>query len=412
MPLALALGLVGNLTRHGPSGPRDAADLYGKVKLLLAMDYESNRTKTLKTICLASCWSGVPSASAGLSGPWHWIGVGMRLALQIGLHRETSYAARPDAACLRRVFWHLHVPFSGRPPLLRPGDYDVSLPRPEDFETVSLQSLIFIESTKLWTVLGRASVIVAKGQGPGTQVAGIYATLVDWIGNIPADLHLYETSGCRKGYHRPTAELFIQYFVTIILTWIPRQTEKDFLPAVPPLTVVAASCVASLYDELNCRDEATSLLPLHGFFCLAALLPLVFHRPSEAAREMARRTKIGVLRSILVGMRDRYGDADMALRKIDALDKKVALYEIRDLLSLPEWIDHSLLFPFPEEMCDDMDLLPRTNTPHMEEHIESFGNLVDLPLDYSLLDLFAFDFSDLPGLSESDMNIDTNLGFM
>jgi hypothetical protein len=35
--------------------------------------------------------------------------VAVRLALQMGLHRESTYLNRPDAKCLRRIFWQLHV---------------------------------------------------------------------------------------------------------------------------------------------------------------------------------------------------------------------------------------------------------------------------------------------------------------
>lgn len=105
----LGLCLVGNMMRHDPRGPRVAADLVEKLSLLLAVGYEKDRVRLLKSLCLVSCWDGSPSSQASLYGSWHWTGAGMRLMLQMGLHRRSTYHGRADAACLRRVFWYLQV---------------------------------------------------------------------------------------------------------------------------------------------------------------------------------------------------------------------------------------------------------------------------------------------------------------
>lgn len=107
--LQQAVCLSGSLTRHGPESMHLAHTLYEKVKTLLYLDYETDNLTTLKALCLLSCWSVKPPDKISLDGPWYWTGVAIRLALQMGLHRESTYLDNPHAPCLRRIFWHLHV---------------------------------------------------------------------------------------------------------------------------------------------------------------------------------------------------------------------------------------------------------------------------------------------------------------
>jgi hypothetical protein len=79
------------------------------VKTLISVNYKGDHLQTLKTLCLLSCWSLEPPDQISVDGPWHWTGVAKRLAIQMDLHKEPTYAKRPNARCLRIVFWHLVV---------------------------------------------------------------------------------------------------------------------------------------------------------------------------------------------------------------------------------------------------------------------------------------------------------------
>lgn len=107
--LQQGLCMVGSLMTHDPSGPEQAHELYQKLKLLLSVNFEENCVQTLKILCLMSCWSLKPSTPVSLDGPWHWTGLAIQLVIQMGLHRESTYATRVDAGCLRRIFWYLYV---------------------------------------------------------------------------------------------------------------------------------------------------------------------------------------------------------------------------------------------------------------------------------------------------------------
>ncbi len=107
--LQKVIGMIGHLTRHGPRGPKLAQEMYDMSKTLVYMNHEPGRVQNLKAMCLLSVYSATPSNAVSLDGPWHWIGLAMRQLMQMGLNRDTAYANRPDARCLRRIFWYLHV---------------------------------------------------------------------------------------------------------------------------------------------------------------------------------------------------------------------------------------------------------------------------------------------------------------
>lgn len=107
--LLQAVCLSGSLVRQDRDGPAASFIFYEKVKTLLYLNYETDVIVNLKAMCLLSCWSSVPTNVVTLDGPWQWLGSAIRLALQIGLHRRSTYEGHPQASCLRRIFWFLAV---------------------------------------------------------------------------------------------------------------------------------------------------------------------------------------------------------------------------------------------------------------------------------------------------------------
>lgn len=83
--------------------------LYEKAKTLIYLSQEEISITTLKSLVLMTLWSPRPPNILTLDGPWHWSGVAMRLALQMGLHKEATYVEKPDSGCRRRVWWVLYV---------------------------------------------------------------------------------------------------------------------------------------------------------------------------------------------------------------------------------------------------------------------------------------------------------------
>ncbi len=108
--------LAGSLLRHSPSTLSLSHSLYEKVKTLLFVNYEEDGLVVLKSLCILACWTPTPPSVVTLDGSWHWTGTAMRLAIQMGLHRQSTYLRYDNPATLRRMFWLLRVRFS---PLLQ-----------------------------------------------------------------------------------------------------------------------------------------------------------------------------------------------------------------------------------------------------------------------------------------------------
>lgn len=106
-----AICMIGSLLRHsGPDSPlADVEHYYGKVKTLLYTNYEPDQRNVLKALCLLSFRNLTPPKVVSLDCSWQWLGMATRLAYQMGLHRESTYAQLPNPGNARRIMWSLFV---------------------------------------------------------------------------------------------------------------------------------------------------------------------------------------------------------------------------------------------------------------------------------------------------------------
>lgn len=80
-------------------------EAYDKIRTLLFLGVESNSLFVLKTLCLMSCWSPNAPDMVTLDSAWHWSGSAMRLAVQMGLHRESTHQRASVGQGSRRLWW-------------------------------------------------------------------------------------------------------------------------------------------------------------------------------------------------------------------------------------------------------------------------------------------------------------------
>lgn len=296
----------------------------------------------------------------------------------------------------------MQVALWGRKHLLRRGDFDTQPLTQAAFETLTAQSLIFIQSTKLWTIMGQFN-DGATGQDRATTAVD---ALIHWLGNLPSTLLLYDLDGRRCEYNRAISELWVQYFVTVILTQAPRNIVSESTPMCSAASLVAASCVVTLYDEIFCHDDCALLLPVHGFHCLASSLPLIYAPASTTEQATSRQKKLDMLRGVVSHLAPKYGDAALVLGKIDGLRKRVDLSR-RGMLhadahadvALPMSAKEGLLFPFPGDICDEMAFVhATTNGSAMPEAMDQpdWEDLRRMPVEFSLFDMFDLDFLGMP----------------
>jgi hypothetical protein len=287
------------------------------------------------------------------------------------------------------------------------------------------------------TIIGKIGELTVSKHAPSDeQIASLVTSVYTWQRELPDELRLHDANGARRRFHLATAELHIHYFTAIVLLQMSSTGPDAPLRTSAPL-VLAASYTARLYDEIDCREHTAHLLPFHSFFCLVAAVPLILYGAPSPDREMARDRDIATLRSVLDSMRAKYGNARLALKKIQFLSREVeggreGGGDAR--LGTAEWVDSAAaatrilqgrmvdLFPFPPGLRESMDVL---NPGHTEgESSPARGNLLpdaDVIADgtaepqpyafFTIMDMFDanFDMFDPPGGYGQNMSFDADL---
>lgn len=109
--LLQAICLIGSQLRY----PRDQSptlfseSCYLKIKTLIYTKHEHDNFAMLKTLCILCFWVVTPPVVVSLDSSYHWLGIAVRLAYQLGLHRELTYSKLSNPGAARRIFWFLFV---------------------------------------------------------------------------------------------------------------------------------------------------------------------------------------------------------------------------------------------------------------------------------------------------------------
>ncbi|KAK1510096.1 hypothetical protein CABS01_07768 [Colletotrichum abscissum] len=442
--------LAGGLMRHGEDSVGLAGSQYEKAKTLIHIGFEPDQLTVLKSLCLMSCWSASSPYLVTLDGPWHWTGMASRMALQLGLQKQSSYSNRQGAGCLRRIFWHLQVSIMhllflkrrpeycfqrnvindltqtseilmtacwGRPLLLRPEDTDVPPISEEDFSVQNFGAIATTWMTKLIQIVGVITTLKSRKGGPtSAEVEAVVASLYGWLADLPEDLRLFNPDGTRKPFNQQRTETFIFYFVAIILTQTASRSASPTWRT-SPASVLAASCAARLYDEIRCRERVVHLIHYHAFLVLAVGVVLISHQPQSQEKETLLRRDLDVIHSILEGMSPKYGGARAILQKFkdaprdfggDRVDESSCTRSDTagsHTLSTAKIVQRHMgdLFAFPSEMCENMDILSQNNDTGDEVIFQddALGNFGQMGEDFddinSFMDVLGMDFTNFDG---------------
>ncbi|OAL43336.1 hypothetical protein IQ07DRAFT_580289 [Pyrenochaeta sp. DS3sAY3a] len=414
--LQQAICLAGASMRQDPSTMEFVRSQYGKIKTLIHLNYETDHLALLKTLCLLVCYSPLPSNQITLDGPWHWIGVAIRLAYQLGLHRQSTYDREEDPGCLRRIFWflvnsdRLAACCWGRPLTLQPQDHDVQNISISDFAEASRVSRVFQQTIALSETTGAiANINESTLRLTSESAANITSLLCSWLRELPEDLRLFDSFGVKQPFYRPAWELHINYFVNIIL--LQMLDSRGTRSSVAAPSFKAALGAARLYEELHCRDETCHLVHAHGFFCMVVAVPLICFPRQSVHDGFIRNDLLQVICAILEERRHRYGGWDLVLQKIKWLREDVAKRgdelsreQTSGVLDSPRWASCSIqarqqeLFAFPTEFHDYTTNLE--NTLYRDQHM---GDMVPYQEavppgifdedNFNIFDVFNLDFS-------------------
>ncbi|KAL2826156.1 hypothetical protein BJY01DRAFT_256093 [Aspergillus pseudoustus] len=346
--------------------------LYIQAKEAIYASSGRNPIVLLMAITITACWSLRPPSVVSLDGPWHWAGLAIRLALQLGLHRERTYSRLQNPNECRLIWYHLmdsdvlQAACWGRPCFIQTNFQDVELPPDSDKDSISLQG--FKQVTRLLLVLRQ--VVELKL----VELPAILAALADWHQSVGPSLRLYNAAGYRNPYSKHVNEMFIIYFAIIILVFFRHDMSASHnslhqRTSVSPATIAASSCMTRLYEEIHQHEDSGRLGSIHGFFLMLAAIPQIFHCTQVAEKERLRERALDLICAVLQNLQVKYGGSNMVLQKISKLraeprdfNSQLQPLHVQQQDGIPGTVPFLVsgvdqLFPFPAGFAPNLDLL-------------------------------------------------------
>ncbi|EER41499.1 conserved hypothetical protein [Histoplasma capsulatum var. duboisii H88] len=322
-----ALALLGS--RIQPSVLQQVPPIvyYNRAKALFLGNHESNPITCMKALLLFYWWGSAPN-SPSLDTVWWWTGVAIRLAQQIGLHREPTpgQVMRPNESpgLRRRLWWTLFARerltsiCQGRPCIIDPSDCNVREPSPEDFPEPKdhFRVQTFIYWVRLSSVVGKVAKYLLQKKET-TQFPGHLAReLVDWVQSLPEPLRLPIATNRTTPFNRDVHQLHLPYLTTITLLYLTKSSQP--LRKAYTTAVLSASCVARIFEDFLTRGSIRFLQGMGVWHIAVAILALLHARRIQTFTTTAD-SHIKILRIALKEMATMWPSASMLDQAFDGL---------------------------------------------------------------------------------------------
>lgn len=113
LALQQSIGLIGSIIQPSLLHGDKPSAYYERARLLIQGGYEPNPLAALVAVILFYWYAAAPPTVISMNGVWWWIGVAVRQAQELGLHREAKVGQtfRPGETIglRRRIWWTLFV---------------------------------------------------------------------------------------------------------------------------------------------------------------------------------------------------------------------------------------------------------------------------------------------------------------
>ncbi|BCS28067.1 Zn(II)2Cys6 transcription factor [Aspergillus puulaauensis] len=248
-----ALALCCNRVNPPLIRARDSADYYAVAKAHFHSGAEKNGLVLLASIMLFWWWSTGSATLVSMDNAWWWTGIAIRIAQEMGLHREPPSTLPQSTAGLRRRIW--------------------------------------------WTLFIRDR-ILALSQGRPTNIDQDFCTVEM---SLPASITLNIRSPRTLSFNRDIHRLHLSYLTAVILLNLTHSQDSSPLPRASEVAIIAASCIARLWEDYLARGNIRFLSGDAGWEIAVALLALLDARRVEALRVPAS-ADIETLRTALCEM--------------------------------------------------------------------------------------------------------------
>jgi hypothetical protein len=421
--LLQSLCFVGSFLRH-PKSMKDLQKLeehYAKAKILFFLNHEKEPLTTLKTLCFFTLWNVKPPSVVTIDCSWNWLGLAMRLATQMGLHRESTHFQRSTPSCARRIAWYLYAQDKmqaacfGRPQMLRTQEFNLRPLSLADFSGCENdQAHSFILWTELAKIYGRMlSAKDAEFSSASEEVLCVLEDLRTWAFSTSAVFRICDDQG-NKVYHREFYE-YLACYLTCIITYFHNFGKYFQLSVASSISLVASSCIIALYQEMDYHDDINYLTAINNWSMMAASLPQLDNIPREnrgidapgnsSDHRPSSLEELDTLVDILRQRGFKFPGSKAIVSKIEHLKLEVlsqhndpssaSSISAHRNMSEPNPEPHLTvlrvheLFPFPKTLSPRLELLDAIEAEDLVDGF--FNNYVDWPI----ANIFGFDDIDL-----------------
>lgn len=224
-----------------------------------------------------------------------------------------------------------------RPCIINPDDCDIPQPILADFpDHNGPQAEIFISWVQLCGIVGRI------GESMRRQVVSQHLEeLMDWVTSMPAHLQIAISTSRTTKFNRDIHQLYLPYLTAVALLHLARPSATA-LPKASMTAVVAASCIARIFQDLLVRGSIHYLPALSTWFITIALLPLIHARHIPELKESAD-DHIRILRIGLRELRTMYPGTEITITGLERLLSSTRKDELGLLGNEQDWLKN---FPF------------------------------------------------------------------
>lgn len=277
---------------------------YRRARELMYSDPDVRPLDRIRAAILLHWCTSSQTETSSIDNSFWWSGVAIRLAQDAGLHREPK-AGHEQASVKRRIWWTIYARDrlislqQGRPSTINDDFCDVLPPTLADFPSDKTpEAQIFTNWVRLSVIMGRVHKILFTSRRTGVCVptVAIAEQLTEWVNATHPLVPLPISKDRTVSFDRDVHLLYLPYLTTISLVYL--NTSKNKLPQASVPAVIAASCVARIFEDFSARGSLRFISEQSGWFIAIAILSLLHVRALEFLRPQAT-TDLNLLRTAL-----------------------------------------------------------------------------------------------------------------
>ncbi|KAG0322729.1 hypothetical protein BGZ99_003167 [Dissophora globulifera] len=313
---------------------QESTKYFNRAKIILDETYHISKITTTQALMLMSHHQ---YATGNYSGGWLYSGMAIRIAVDLGLHRQDVHTDEPEYKEVRkRVWWALYISdrlgsgVLGRPMTLRDEAFNIDLPSDEwiphvigedvveyPYEPERIISCRLLWSIKLFMHMGKMlnTMHCIEAEVSGTfladmsrsQLPQIHNSLTSWFMSLPTEL-MYAPYTMSPGNSHPpsppTALMHMFYYTCLTMLHRPylrlvnsSAIDSNFLLSSRNICTAAATNVCHIADSLMLHGQLRDTC-FYGMSCLFAAGTVHVHNAMTPTLSNQETTRAGISKTV------------------------------------------------------------------------------------------------------------------